>query len=147
MFLDFIFNNDIFSKNIFRFYPEKSVYEINKETKRICYNWEILWQLADNEPVTLFSINDENSALILLSKYIKSALNQPDQMFKYNTNSQPGSDWTIIYKSKTNECKFTVFNNFFDNGFRFVLNREDTYDFMHFLDKINEQMKKESKTN
>lgn len=143
MLFDFIFNEDIFNKCIFRFNTDKSEYQISKETNeilKICYNYEILWQLAKNKPIILFSIDDENSCLIKLNEVIKQVLNKPNQKFQLNTNGQPGSDWKIINKSKSNEIYFEVFNNFFDNGFRFTLSLEETYMFIDYLNKINDYM-------
>lgn len=141
MTFDFIINQDIFNITIFRFNPDKSrVYEDEDKSLKIYYNWEILWQLSKNEPIVLFNIDDENSALTQLVKSIKYALSKPNQTVKLNTNGEPGSDWKIIYKQKTQEFYFEVFNNFFDNGFRFTISLEETHMFMDYLNKINNYM-------
>lgn len=158
---DFILNKNRFHQDIFRFYPRLSdVHSFNDEPPKswdevykVYYYWAIIRQhFDDNGKIEsessqiLFQMYcDECSCIPELSGIIKYVI-KTGKTFDYPTFGQPAGDWRISqrkgfsgWNGKEYEYyDFQVFDNWTNQGYRFVLDKMETLKFCDWLDEINQ---------
>ena len=152
---DFIISNNGYYTKIFRFIPENThVHSFNdnppkdwKNVYKVYYSWQII--IKDNEDneeeILLDFVCDECSEIPNLHGIIEHVI-KTGETFDYPTFGQPAADWTIKKVTGTDALKekpyeyydFCVFNNCSGQGFKFILNKEETLKFCEYLDSINQ---------
>ena len=163
---DFVLNDDPgFDKTIFRFYPRSSrVHSLYntppkdwEEVYKVYYSWSIIKQyyeyfdddngtkIVPEESDVLLNFDcDECSMLPDLAAEIEYVI-ETGETYDQPTFGQPAGEWRIE-KHEGEDCSgehyeyyhFWVFDNFTDQGFRFVLDKEETLKFCDWLDMINQ---------
>lgn len=151
--LDFIIDEDSqIYRTIFRIYPKSTTihsFDENppktwKEVYKVYYSFAIIIQYLDDDnkvesSIKLFEMRcDECSNIPNLSDIIKYAI-EKNEIFDYPTCGQPAGDW-YIDPTNENYIKFMVFDNFQGNGFRFLLSKERTNEFIEWLNEANEYL-------
>lgn len=138
-------------KDIIRFYPRTThvhgfgdkIPHTWKEVYKTYYSWKVLRQYLDEEgnvipekTQVLFSMMfDEASAFPRLSEDIRYML-ENDIVFHVPGFGQPSAVWSVRV-CENSAVKFEVFDNYHNNGFRFVLNQDETKAFCCWIDSVN----------
>lgn len=157
--IDFVLNNGN-PQDIFRFYPRRTHvhgFEDNppadwSEVYKVYYAWAVIRRYYNNSgdvipelSKTLFEIKcDECSIIPNLPDIIRHVMDT-GETFDYPTFGQPAADWKIErvawenHEDKRCELyKFQVFNNWTHQGIKFTLNKEETLEFIAYLERINQ---------
>lgn len=159
---DFVIEDDKgFYRDIFRFYPRYThVHGFHDEPPKtwegvykVYYSWAIIRQYYDDDiedkieySDKLFEISyDECSQIPNLSGIIKNVM-ETGETFDYPTFGQPAGDWKVEQRKGNSKLddedyeyyNFEVFNNWTNQGYRFIFDKEKTLKFCDWLDMINQ---------
>lgn len=165
---DFVLDDDSgIGRTIFRFYPRHThVHSFNDdppkswgEVYKVYYSWAIIRQyyeykddnsgskIVPEESDVLLNFGfgcDECSMLPDLAAEIEYVI-ETGETYDQPTFGLPAGEWRIE-KHEGDDCTgthyedyhFQVFNNFTNQGFRFVLDKDKTLKFCDWLDMINQ---------
>lgn len=156
--IDFILeNSDANERTIFRFYPRQShVHGFDEtcpqrwnEVYKVYYSWKIIQQYRFDvdspwETYTVFEMScDECSALGAVPATLRTLdKNAEDTLCAEGY----GAEWHILHFVGNKDFKlkesfhFTLWDNFTNQGYRFVLGVEDAERFAKYIDYVQEYM-------
>lgn len=150
---EFILRETETYKDTFIFYPNSSHLHVFDDIKpvhvtdykkaqiyTVYYAWEIEHiDYCNNELKLLVSFYpDEGSCLIYLVDAIEDVINN-HRKTEVLSSGQPASFWTIEYLSE-DRLQFTVFDNWTNQGYKFILPVDRCYEFCKFINNINQYM-------
>ena len=165
---DFVLDDDLgIYRTIFRFYPRHLyVHSFNdvppkswEKVYKVYYSWAIIRQYYEYKDDDSGSkiVHEESDVLLDFGFGCEECSMLPDlaaeieyviktgKTYDHPTFGQPADEWRIE-KHEGNDCTgahyeyyhFQVFNNFTNQGFRFVLDKDKTLKFCDWLDMINQ---------
>lgn len=159
---NYILNESNYIRTTFRVYPYRTfIHSFNDdrpktwdEVYKVYYSWAIIHHYKDDngkvEPESgerlLYMYNDECSNVVNLHHIIRHVVHTGED-FDYPTIGMPAGDWKIEVRKGVSDYDnvpyehyyFSVFDNWLNNGYRFIFDREKALAFADWLEKMNER--------